>query len=434
MTPITIVKYVVFAVVFLVSMLLLSTTIGINQSGYRTVVQWPNGTIFVKFNPGWYLQMFGNAWEYNDVLTFDFDDEVNTEGATLDQDGIKVRYQDGGLGVVYGVARFSLPDDEEHMLELHKAFRSNTGIGTKLLRNTTEAVVNQTAGLMTSEESYAEKRSTFTQWAKDQLKHGKFVTTQKPTVEVDLGFEFCLEKDLTEELKKECKNVKKTTKYIPVIDYKNGSVQYQGNDLETYGIMTSGFDIVDWDYEDKTKQQISEKRNAQMAIITAKANAERAKQDAITAEQQGLANVQVAKYEQEVEKERQVVIAEREKEVAVINAQRQVDVAAQKKLEQEQNKLAMAEYKQAEILRGEGDAEYKRLVMEADGALSQKLATYERVNDRYATAIGLQKWVPEVQMGVSGESTGATADALISLLTTKTAKDLSLDMSIPTKQ
>ena len=51
-----------------------------------------------------------------------------------------------------------------------------------------------------------------------------------------------------------------------------------------------------------------------MAIITAKANAERARQDAITAEEQGKAAVMKAKYEKEVEKERAIVDAKKIKE------------------------------------------------------------------------------------------------------------------------
>ena len=50
-----------------------------------------------------------------------------------------------------------------------------------------------------------------------------------------------------------------------------------------------------------------------------------------------------------------------------------VEVASQSRLEAEQKKLAAAEYKQEQTLRGEGDAAYKRLVMKADGALQQKL-------------------------------------------------------------
>ena len=89
-----------------------------------------------------------------------------------------------------------------------------------------------------------------------------------------------------------------------------------------------------------------------MAIITAKANAERARQDAITAEEQGKAAVMKAKYEKEVEKERAIVDAQKMKQVAVISAAQKVDVAEQTKLEAEQKKLAANEYKQEQVLRG----------------------------------------------------------------------------------
>jgi hypothetical protein len=210
------------------------------------------------------------------------------------------------------------------------------------------------------------------------------------------------------------------------------------SDLKEYGISVNGFQITDWNFEKKTLDQISTKREATMAIITAKANAERAKQDALTAEEQGKANVMTAKYEKEVEKERAVVVAEQNKEVAVIRAEQLVDVAEQQKREAEQKKLAAAEYKQEQILRGEGDGEYKRLVMKADGALAQKLMTYEAVMNRFAQAIEKQKWVPEIQMGMSGENSavagGSSATALIDMLSVKTAKDLALDLSLPSNQ
>jgi hypothetical protein len=124
------------------------------------------------------------------------------------------------------------------------------------------------------------------------------------------------------------------------------------------------------------------------------------------------------------------VDAERAKEVAVIAAEKAVEVARQQKLEAEQKKLAAVEYKQEQIFRGEGDGAYKRLVIEADGALAQKLATYERVMGRFASAVEKQKWVPEVQMGGEGGSGGANAMTLIELMGVKAAKDLALDMSI----
>jgi len=116
----------------------------------------------------------------------------------------------------------------------------------------------------------------------------------------------------------------------------------------------------------------------------------------------------------------------------VIAAEQRVEVARQQQLEAEQKKLAAVEYKQEQILRGEGDGEYKRLVMEADGALQQKLETYQRVMGYFANAVEKQKWVPEIQMGGGGEGGGGDAAmALIEMLSVKAAKDLSLDLGIP---
>lgn len=405
-------------IVVITALLLMST--GINDAGNRTVVQYPTGQLLVKFTPGIYMKWFGTASIYRDVLTYDYDKTNDGSDASMSQLGIPVRYQDGGTGKVYGKARFSLPNDEPSMLLLHKAFRSNDGVAGKLIKTVTQEGMNLTAGLMSSEEAYTEKRSVFTQWSNEQIADGKYQTELKQISTLDEG------------------TGKRVVKNIPVITYgDDGRPVHLKSDLQEYGITVNGFQITDWDFEQKTLNQISTKREATMAIITAKANAERAKQDAITSEEQGKANVMSAKYEKEVEKEKAVVDAERYKQVAIISAQQKVEVAAQNKLEAEQKKLAAAEYKQEQILRGEGDGEYKRLVMEADGALAQKLMTYEAVMNRFAAAIEKQKWVPEIQMGMSSSDSsavagGSNAMALIDMLSVKTAKDLALDMTLPT--
>lgn len=408
------VKLIILGSLFLGALIILFMAFGINNAGHRTVVQYPTGKLYVKFSPGIYPQWFGTATVYNDVITFDFDKSTADVGSSISQPGISVRYQDGGTGDVYGKARFTLPSDEQTMLHLHKAFRSNSGVSQKLIKSVTEEGMNLTAGLMSSEEAYAEKRSIYTQWASQQISKGKFQTQLEKISTVDES------------------TGKKVTKNVPVISYgSDGLPVHLDSDLSDYGIDVNGFQITDWDFEPKTLQQIATKREATMAIITAIANAERAKQDAITSEEQGKANVMMAKYQKEVDKEQAVVNAQREKEVAVIAAQKNVEVARQKKLEAEQKKLAAVEYKQEQILRGEGDGAYKRLVIEADGALSQKLETYERVMNRFAGAIEKQKWVPEVQMGgADGSDGGSNAMTLIEMMSVKAAKDLALDLQV----
>jgi len=420
-------------VVVMLSILIVSPMLfGINDAGHRTIIQYPNGTMNIKFDAGIYPQWFGKITGYNDFITYDFD-RSQAEGGptTLDKSGISVRYQDGGMGTVYGKARFSLPIDEKTMLELHKAFRSNAGLANKLIKPVTEEAMNLTAGLMRSEEAYATKRAIFTQLAKSQVANGKFQTKLETTT-----------------IKDEATG-KTVWKEIPIVDLdENKQPIHLSSDLKEFGIVLAGFQLNDPGFEESTMKQISDKRDATMAIITAKANAERAKQEAITAEEKGKANVMTAKYEQEVEKEKAVVMADREKEVAVIAAKRKVEVAEQAKLEAlvvaerrvavaeqakleaEQKKLMAKEYKQEQVLRGEGDGAYKRLVMQADGALEQKLEAYKYVMGKFANEFGKQKWVPEVQMGGTGAEGGNEAANLINLLTANTLKQLGLDMKM----
>lgn len=421
------------AIVFLGVIIIGFLSVGINDGGRRTVVQYLGGDMDVQFGTGMYTQWFGKTTQYNDVLTFDFDKVAANGGSTIDQEGISVQYQDGGMGKIYGIMRIRLPTDSPSMLKAHKEFRSNSGIAYKLIKPYAEGILNDTAGLMTSEQSYAEMRGTLTQWINDQLRNGKYLTRQKEIVTVEAGWEYCLEPELNEEDTQSCKDVRKTRKMIPQIAIgDDGTPMRVDSDIAKYGLAIAGFEITDRTYETKTMTQISAKREATMAIITSKANAERAKQDTITSEQQGLANVKKAQYEEEVIKQKAVVVAERMAEVAVIAATQLVDVAREQRNEAEQKKLAAKEYEQEQILRGKGDASYKRQVMEADGALQQKLDTYRLVNGYYADAIANQKWVPEISMGGSGAGSGAgnSASALLDLFMTKTAKDLSLDMSI----
>jgi len=277
---------------------------------------------------------------------------------------------------------------------------------------------NLTAGLMTSEAAYAEKRSTYIEWVQSQISNGRFITVLEKVTDIDIA------------------TGKKVTKNVPKIKVVKGMPLHAKNPLDDYGVAISTAQITNWTFEKKTLKQISLKREATMAVITSKANALRAKQDAITAEEQGKADVKKAQYKEEVVKIKQVVIAQRKAEVAVIAAKQKVSVAKQVKLEAVEKKLAAFEIKKRDIARGQGLAEKKRLIFQADGALKQKLAAYVQVNAKYADAIADYKgdWVSRIQMGGAKGSSGQNgAQDMIDLLSIKAAKDLSLDMKMGTK-
>ena len=179
-----------------------------------------------------------------------------------------------------------------------------------------------------------------------------------------------------------------------------------------------------------------------MAIITSQANAARANQERLQAIAEGERNVATAEYEQEVIKAEQVVIAEREREVAVIAANRQVEVNREQ-LEAARIDVQTAdEEREAQQLRADGEAYAKRVVLEADGALAQKLETYTNINESWAAAYANRQVPQFMTIGGTGTEGGdvnqtsgtygdSGADIWLQVMGMKAQHDLTLDMSIP---
>ena len=165
-----------------------------------------------------------------------------------------------------------------------------------------------------------------------------------------------------------------------------------------------------------------------MAVETAKAEAAKAEQMKIQKEAEGQANVVEAQYEEEMLKVKAVVVAERNKAVAILDAEKARD---SNKLMRDAAKFK----KEEEILLGQGEAERKRLVMSADGALKQKIEAFILVQDKWANAFA-QRNVPNAVF-VQGGKTGGASDqdgmslAFQNMLSVLTLKQLGLDMTVP---
>lgn len=143
------------------------------------------------------------------------------------------------------------------------------------------------------------------------------------------------------------------------------------------------------------------------------ATAKQAEQRALTVEQEGKANAAKAKWDQEVIKATMVTEAEQKRDVA--------------KLEKE----AAEYYKAKLILEGEGEAAKKRLIMTADGALTQKLEAAVKMAGYWATA-----WqnngasiVPIISNGGGSSNTNAVQD-FANLQNMAIMKQLGLDFTI----
>lgn len=397
----------VFAILILVSMG--SKVVDTVKKGTYQVKQAAiTGTMSAKMTPGLWLQLFGDiqVWPKAETFYFTADSE---EGAFRDQ-SIEVRFNDGSLCRISGTARIILPVGEEQAINLitKSGYRSYEDMEQKLILPVVRNALRLTANLMSARQSYADKRPDYITWAWDQIQNGLYATVEE-----------------TRKVMDPVSGIMVTKTFKIIMKDKTGNPIYQRNPLEDTGITLANFEVKEFVYADKVKAQIAAQQEALMAVETAIANSKRAEQDALTVEAQGKAKVMRAKYENEQEKVRAVVDAQKEKEVAVLRAQKELDVS---KLQKD----AAGFTKQKEILLGQGEAERKRLVMAADGALKQKLETYLEVNRLYANAMAKYQgqWVPNIVMGQGAGQQGNGAQELINLFTIKAARDLSLDMSM----
>ncbi len=316
-----------------------------NNAGYIQVKQAAGtGTLSVRTEPGTYVQMFANITTYKISDVYDFND--NSER-------INVQFNDGSNGSVGGQIKFRLPTD---IIAIHKDFRSYEAVKSDLVRQIVISSLRQTASMFPPEEVYSTRRSDFIQLVNEQIKNGIYATVFTEQLRKDEDGSNFMYRAVT---------VRRNEQGLPLVS--------EQSTFKRYGVDLIQLVINDIQFDEKTNELISKRKEADQQKVVAKSNAERAKQDTITAEEQGKANVALAEAEALVEKKRAVIAAEKEKEVA-----------AQQALQAEEQKKAI-------IAKGEAEAEAARLKVAAG------LTPLDKAMIDKETAIGVAEKLAKVQ-------------------------------------
>jgi len=363
-------------------------------------VQFPNGTLKTYTEPGPTFTWFGTTTKYERRSQFSFDNDAKVcKGASKNGDSgpQTIRFSEGGHAQLCGALSWEMPLKPELLLQIQKDFGSQDAVEQQLVAKALTNAIYFSGQMMTSTESSAERRAELLSLIEDQLKNGVYKTSTRQERQMD---------PITK--------TERTVSIVEVLKNKDGTPQRSAvSAIAEYGIQLVQTTISEIKYEQAVEKQIQEQQQSKTQVQIAMANARRAEQEKLTTEAQGASNAAAAKWKQETIKAQAVTEAEQQKEVA--------------KLQKEAAEFT----KQREILLGQGESERKRLVMNADGALTQKLDAYKEVNKMYAHAIENYKgaWVPSTYMG-GGAAGGSPnmATTFMELLTIKTAKDLNLDL------
>jgi hypothetical protein len=203
-----------------------------------------------------------------------------------------------------------------------------------------------------------------------------------------------------------------------------GSFVRDPSAFHQFGVRVTNMAIDRIEYSKQVHKQIEQQRQARMDIITQQAQAKRAEARAAKADAEAKAQIAETRAKEEVAKTQMIVRAEARKKEAVLKGEQLRDVA---RLDMESAGLE----KKANILRGEGEASRRRLVMQADGALDKKLKAWLSAQKAFAAAIKQAQpgaIVPQVVMG-GGTTGGNPMNSLFGVWAAKAAKDLSLDLA-----
>ena len=360
------------------------------------------GQLHVWDTSGVHWQNFGTVTRYKRSAQLWFSAKQD-KGKPTD-DSIKVRFNDGGHGNISGSLRYTLPTDPNKMIQLHQTYHSMEAIDHELVRQVVNKGVYMSGPLMSSRESYAERRADLINYITDQIVYGVYRTEHEQVKTVD---------PLTGQEK-----VVDTVK--PQVDAAspNGIKREEESPIQRFGMNASNITINSIDYDPVVEAQIKQQQEAIMAVQQAIVNAKKAEQDALTVEQQGKAAAAKAKWDQEVQKATAVTAAEQEKAVAVTQAEKNKEVA---QLSLDTAKLAA----QQTVAEAKADADAKRLQVAANNNLEKRLDAWVSVETAWANAYGNQRQTPDTVVGSNSGASGLN-QGLVDMLMTKTARDLQI--------
>ena len=399
----------VLAVFALIVLIFCASNIWTNLDAKQImVIQAPwSGALTWEQDQGMKWLLFGHPTRYDRRSQFWF--SVKSDQGKTNDESIKIRFNDGGHANISGGISWDMPTDPEHLTLLHRKYNSQAAIEQQLVRTMVEKSIYMTGPIMSSKESYAERRNELLHLIEDQIQNGVYLT-----------------KTTSEKAADAITGAEKTIAHVEILQDEKTHLPLRAEEsaLKEFGIKVFNLSINEINYDEAVEAQIKQQQQLTMQVQTAIATAKQAEQETLTAKQQGMANAAKAEWEQKTVAAKEIAKAEQEKTVAETAAKQKLAVA-------ELDAQAALQFKQAETSRGEGEAARRKLVMAADGALEKKLETYVTVNAAYAEAIKAHQgaWVPSIVMGNNGQTQGSGAVDLINLLTAKAAKDLSLDMT-----
>ena len=407
--------------------------ISYNDAGYCQHVRTIFGTESAVCETGWYMSAWGTSTPWPQYITVAHTADQEADGSAI-YAPYKVRLADNWNGDVTQTTRFGLPQDSDQFLKIARDFRSPERLISTVLKPAVTSSLDSVSNMYTMEEYWAEgKRDEFKSEFADAVTKGRAEVTQV-SLNRDGGVIRGKAAPSDSEVVQDTSVMEDTevrTVRIDKIKDSSGNDVRIPHDYTEYGIVAASAILENLDPDDKFEDRIQARKDAASRRIIAQEERREQEEQRLLAIQKGETDIAVRQAAAKTEQIQATTDAETKKQLALIEAERikeEAEIAKQTAAINLERARIDAESVQ---VAADAAAYEKRVILEADGALQQKLEAWVSAQRVWADAAAKIS-VPATVIGSDGTSGSAlgTVDQFMSMLMVKTARDLQVDTAI----
>jgi hypothetical protein len=417
---------------------LASVTIGgfaYNDAGYCQHVRTIFGTESSVCEAGWYFEGWGwsNQWPWAITIAHSTNPEADGSSVSAPRE---VRMADNWMGHVTQVTRFEIPQGEDEFLNMSRKFRTPERLISSVLLPAVTSSLDSVSNMFTMEEYYSGgKRDQYKTEFRDAIESGRPVVRQvSKLIDTGVGMDGARanDSDVAEPTSSAGDATQLVTVTEKILD-ERGVPLREAHDYQEFGIISASAILENLDPDDTFEEQIKARKEAASRRIVAREQRKEQEEQRILAIQAGQTAIAKRQAAAEVEQIEKTTNAETTKKLALIEAERMREEARIAKETSEINLEKARIDAQAVQVAADAEAYQKREILEADGALAQKLDALVRINAEWASAASQIKVPQTVFTGSGDTSTGnamTTVDQFMQMMMVKSARDLQVDPSI----
>jgi len=360
--------------------------------------------------------------------------ESDSNNASANLPPLNIMFLDQVDAYAEATVRFSIPSDPESFLKLAHEYRSPENLLRTALMPAFKETLQANASLMTAEDYYSGSRTEFNSEFENQMNRGIFLVKR---IEVETRASKQARASANASLGLNQEQYGEGSKTIFVVKKllgKDGLPRRKSQRFLEFGITVVSALVTEMRPNKKfvERMQLKQKASADRAI--AREQRVQEEEQRLLAIARGEREVAQRQAKAKVDQIQKTTEAETEKQLAITNANKLKEQAAISK------DTAQINYEKAKIealtkrTLAEAEAYQKRIILEADNALAQKLDAEVKIQRLWAQAFAQRK-VPTTVFGSSGLSgTPVGSDnevkAFMQILTLDAAKRLNYNREV----